>query len=107
MKSEGREWKKLGSQSNVYSCEYQQAYGPSAETCPFPSFAVCYAGTAPVCFETKLGGCIFLIVLKMCIIVAQGKLGHGLEEKKKKVFVLFFSSSPLGTILLSLDRIQL
>lgn len=88
-------------------CEYQQAYGPSAETCPFPSFAGCYAGTAPVCFETKLGGCIFLIVLKMCMIMAQGKLGHGLKEKKKKVFVLFFSSSPLGTVLLSLDRIQL
>lgn len=87
-------------------CEYQQAYGPSAETCPFPSFPGCYAGTAPVCFKTKLGSCIFLILFKMCVIVAQGELGHGLKGEKK-VFVLFFSSSPLGTVLLSLDMIQL
>ena len=76
-------------------CEYQQAYGPSAETCPFPSFAGCYAGTAPVCFKTKLGNCIFLILFKMCMIMAQGKLGHGLKEKKRRFLCCFSLVLPL------------
>lgn len=46
----------------VYT-EYQQASGPSAEARPPRSFAGCYAGTVPVCFETKLMSCVFLISL--------------------------------------------
>lgn len=41
------------------------------------------------------------------MIVAQGKLGHGLKGKKKRFLFCFFSSSPLSTVLLSLDMTQL
>lgn len=60
----GDEWETQSATSPLcLHCEYQQASGPSAETCPSPSSAGCYAGTAPACFETKLMSFISLVSL--------------------------------------------
>lgn len=89
-------------------CEYQQATGTSAETCSSPSFADCYAGTVPVCFETKLMSSPFLC--KMCMILTLGKPEQ--FERKKKDFLVWFSlvfssSSPHCTILQPQDMTSL
>ena len=60
----GDEWETQSTnQLLCLHCEYQQAPGPLAETCPSSSFAGCYAGTVPVCLETKVMSCILLISL--------------------------------------------
>lgn len=77
----GDEWKTQSThQLLCLHCEYQQASGPLAETCPSPSFAGCYAGTVPVCLETKLISCIYSFLCKMYTILTQGKLEYSFKE---------------------------
>lgn len=82
-------------------CEYQQAPGPSSETCPSPSFAGCYAGTAVSVLKQNQWVVFSLFLCKMCMIPTLGKLGHSLKEKKKGFLFCFVFSLVLPFVLFS------